>query len=52
MSDELSADIRWKLENVQHTGSFKLRGASNALHSLDAEQRSFDQKPPRAKNRS
>lgn len=40
MSDELSADIRWKLENVQHTGSFKLRGASNALHSLDAEQRS------------
>ncbi|HIE70403.1 MAG TPA: pyridoxal-phosphate dependent enzyme [Planctomycetes bacterium] len=40
MSDELSADIRWKLENVQHTGSFKLRGASNVLYSLTDEQRS------------
>lgn len=40
MSEELSADIRWKLENVQHTGSFKLRGASNALLRLSDEQRS------------
>ncbi|MGK0301537.1 MAG: threonine dehydratase [Planctomycetota bacterium] len=39
MSDELSADIRWKLENVQHTGSFKVRGASNALHELSEERR-------------
>jgi len=39
LSAELSADVRLKLENVQHTGSFKLRGASNALRSLDAEQR-------------
>ncbi|MGK0204264.1 MAG: threonine dehydratase [Planctomycetota bacterium] len=39
MSDELSADIRWKLENVQHTGSFKVRGASNALHQLSEERR-------------
>ena len=39
LSDELSADVRWKLENVQHTGSFKLRGASNALHSLTDQQR-------------
>jgi len=39
LSDELSADIRWKLENVQHTGSFKLRGASNALLAMPAEQR-------------
>ncbi|MBV6519954.1 MAG: L-threonine dehydratase catabolic TdcB [Gemmatimonadaceae bacterium] len=28
-----------KLENVQHTGSFKLRGAFNKLLSLTAEQR-------------
>lgn len=40
LSDELSADVRWKLENVQHTGSFKVRGASNALHALDQAQRS------------
>lgn len=39
LPDELSADIRWKLENVQHTGSFKVRGASNALHALDDQQR-------------
>lgn len=39
LSAELSADIRWKLENVQHTGSFKLRGASNALLAMPAEQR-------------
>src|SRR5690606_8259489 len=39
LSDELSAEIRWKLENVQHTGSFKVRGASNAVLSLTVEQR-------------
>ena len=39
LSDELSADIRWKLENIQHTGSFKLRGASNALHCLTDQQK-------------
>jgi threonine dehydratase len=39
MSQELGADVRWKLENVQHTGSFKVRGASNALQALTAEQR-------------
>ncbi len=39
LSEELSADVRWKLENVQHTGSFKLRGASNALHALSDARR-------------
>ena len=39
LTDELGADVRWKLENVQHTGSFKLRGASNALHNLSDSDR-------------
>lgn len=39
MSDELGAEVRWKLENVQHTGSFKLRGATHALLRMPAEQR-------------
>ena len=37
LSDELGADVRWKLENVQHTGSFKLRGSSHALLAMDDE---------------
>ncbi|MCB9878602.1 MAG: threonine/serine dehydratase [Planctomycetes bacterium] len=39
LSAELGAEVRWKLENVQHTGSFKLRGASNALLQLDLATR-------------
>jgi len=38
-SDELSADIYFKLENRQTTGSFKLRGATNRLLTLSDEQR-------------
>ncbi|MDJ0748251.1 MAG: threonine/serine dehydratase [Woeseiaceae bacterium] len=38
-SEELGADIRFKLENRQTTGSFKLRGASNRLLTLSREQR-------------
>ncbi len=42
-SQELSAlvgaEVRLKMENLQLTGSFKLRGAANVLASLDAEQR-------------
>lgn len=34
-----SADVRLKLENVQETGSFKLRGATWALWQLSPEQR-------------
>jgi threonine dehydratase len=33
------ADVFLKLENRQHTGSFKIRGAMNCLLSLSAEQR-------------
>lgn len=38
-SAQLGADVRWKLENVQHTGSFKVRGASNALLQMPEAQR-------------
>ncbi|PWD66973.1 threonine ammonia-lyase [Pectobacterium parmentieri] len=42
-SQELSAlvgaEIRLKMENLQQTGSFKLRGAANVLANLNAEQR-------------
>ena len=39
-SEATGADVYFKLENRQHTGSFKLRGASNCLLSLSPEQRS------------
>jgi len=32
------ADVWFKLENLQHTGSFKLRGAANRLMTLTPEQ--------------
>src|SRR5215475_3078504 len=32
------ADVYLKLEHLQHTGSFKLRGATNKILSLDEEQ--------------
>ncbi len=38
-SDELGADVWFKLENRQTTGSFKLRGASNRLLTLSDAQR-------------
>lgn len=38
-SDATGADVYLKLENQQHTGSFKLRGATNCLMTLSAEQR-------------
>lgn len=38
-SDELGAEVFFKLENDQSTGSFKLRGAANRLLTLDEEQR-------------
>ena len=34
-----SSDVYLKLENLQHTGSFKVRGAFNSLISLSDEQR-------------
>ncbi len=38
-SADLGADVYFKLENQQHTGSFKLRGAANRLMTLTAAQR-------------
>ena len=38
-SNELGADIFFKLENQQATGSFKFRGATNRLLTLSDEQR-------------
>lgn len=37
--EDISADIYLKLENLQPTGSFKVRGAGNAIELLSAEQR-------------
>ena len=39
-SEATGADVYFKLENRQHTGSFKLRGATNRLMTLSDEQRS------------
>ncbi|MDH3351835.1 MAG: threonine/serine dehydratase [Gammaproteobacteria bacterium] len=38
-SDATGAEVFFKLENQQHTGSFKLRGAANCLMSLSEAQR-------------
>jgi len=38
MAAATGADVRWKLENVQDTGSFKVRGATNALLVMPAER--------------
>ena len=37
---DAGVDVVFKLENLQQTGSFKLRGASNKILSLSAEQAS------------
>jgi threonine dehydratase len=39
-SAETGANVYFKLENLQYTGSFKLRGASNKLMTLSSQQRS------------
>jgi threonine dehydratase len=38
-SDATGAEVYLKLENQQHTGSFKLRGATNCLMALSADRR-------------
>src|SRR5579864_2404904 len=38
LSDLVGTDVWLKYECFQHTGSFKLRGALNALSLLDARQ--------------
>ena len=37
LSESLAADVYLKLENLQTTGSFKFRGATNKVRSLDPE---------------
>ncbi len=39
LSDALGASIFLKLENTQHTGSFKLRGAYNKIASLSSAEK-------------
>jgi threonine dehydratase len=39
LSERTGADVYCKLENRQHTASFKLRGAANCLLSLSPQQR-------------
>jgi len=39
LSEQAGAPIYLKLENVQHTGSFKLRGATNKMLSLPEAER-------------
>lgn len=39
LTDRLGVRVRLKLEHLQHTGSFKLRGASNAIACLDEAQK-------------
>jgi len=39
LSAMVSADVRLKAENLQHTGSFKIRGASNRIAALSEAER-------------
>jgi threonine dehydratase len=40
LTDQFNANIHVKLENLQTTGSFKLRGSTNRIAELSSEQRS------------
>ena len=40
LSERIGVEVRLKCENLQRAGSFKIRGAMNALLQLDEEQRS------------
>ena len=40
LSERLGVEVRLKCENLQRAGSFKVRGAMNALLQLDEDQRS------------
>lgn len=50
LSALVGAEVRLKMENLQHTGSFKLRGAANVIATLDADQRSTGVIAPTAGN--
>ena len=41
INDLVGADIYFKCENFQKTGSFKMRGASNAVLSLTEEEKKY-----------
>ena len=41
------AEVRLKMENLQHTGSFKIRGAANVVASLNTDQRMLASLPRR-----
>jgi Threonine dehydratase len=38
INDLVDADVYFKCENLQNSGSFKFRGASNAVFSLNDEE--------------
>lgn len=38
LGDELGCDLRFKAENFQHTGSFKMRGAASKMTSITGDQ--------------
>jgi threo-3-hydroxy-L-aspartate ammonia-lyase len=40
LSERIGVEVRLKCENLQRAGSFKIRGAMNALLQLDEDQRS------------
>ena len=50
LSALVGAEVRLKMENLQLTGSFKLRGAANVLACLDASRRSKGVIAPTAGN--
>lgn len=39
LSNATGGDVRFKAENLQHTGSFKVRGATNRVAELTADER-------------
>lgn len=39
LTEQVGAQVYWKLETLQETGSFKVRGAANKILNLSAEQR-------------
>lgn len=50
LSDQLGAQVYYKAENTQHSGSFKIRGAYNTIAHLSAEERARGLIAPSAGN--
>src|ERR1043166_6217443 len=51
LSRETGRDVTLKAENLQRTGSFKIRGAMNTLATLSPEERAAGAVAPRAGGR-